>query len=239
MNPSIPPTFIDARRASLDVLAPAERALADAFPTEKRRTEWALGRVAAKDAVRALLAAEGRPAPAPGRIVVVAGASGAPLLQVEGDASPGSPLAVSISHGHGHAAAWALRAGPAGGLPGVDLELVKPRKEGTLRFYLSVEERERVLALPAGQGDQAGPRDDLAIRLWAVKEAAFKALQPPRGMGLLDVVAAVDDAGGARVAYKERLQERAAALGVREVRAGWERRGDLVLAWVEAVGGAV
>lgn len=231
--------FLEAGAAPLaTLLAPEERALADAFPTEKRRADWTLGRAAAKAAVRALLAAEGLPVPAAERVVLLGSESGAPRLRLDAP-DAGAPIVVSLTHGHGHAAAWALRSGPVGGLPGVDLEQVRPRKEGTLRFYLSPEERERVLALAPGRDDAPGPRDDLAIRLWAVKEAAFKALQPPRGMGLLDVRAEVDEDGRAAARYVGKLEERAAALGVREVRAAWERRGDLILAWVEAVGASL
>ncbi|MCO5166910.1 MAG: 4'-phosphopantetheinyl transferase superfamily protein [Planctomycetes bacterium] len=213
-------------------LSPGERAVARAFTAEKRRQDWVLGRAAAKAAVRALLRREGAAPPAPAGVVIQALPTGAPhVLPV--DAGP--PIVVSISHGHGLAAGWALRAGPGGGLPGLDLERVRPRREGTLRFYLSPEERAGVLALAPGADDEAGPRDDLAVRLWAVKEAAFKALRPPRGMGLLDVRAEVDDVGGARVAYTGRLLERAQALGAREVRAGWLRRGDVCVAWVQAV----
>lgn len=214
-------------------LSPDERAAAAAFAADKRRHDWVLGRMAAKAAVRALLQREGRPAPPPADVVIEASPTGAPCVRPLDD---GDPIVVSISHGHGLAAGWALRAGPRGGLPGIDLERIRPRKEGTLRFYLTPEERHGVLALPAGSDDAAGPRDDLAVRLWAIKEAAFKALRPPRGMGLLDVRAAVDEEGGAQVSYAGRLLERAQALGARDVRARWTRQGDLCVAWVEVVG---
>lgn len=233
-----PPDWVLLRAAEVGPLAAAalsveEQAQAASFPVEKRRQDWTLGRLAGKRAVERLLAGEGRASPGARGLVIDALASGAPRLR---PVDEGPPVVVSISHGHGLAAGWALRAGPGGGLPGVDLERVRPRKEATFRFYLAPEERAPVLALPPGHDDAAGPRDDLAVRLWAVKEAAFKALRPPRGMGLLDVRATVDDEGGARVAYAGGLERRARALGVREVRAGWTRLADgVIVAWVHAV----
>ena len=213
-------------------LSPAERAHLAGLPTEKRRQDWLLGRVAAKTAVRELV-----PVPWAG-FSVLPGPEGAPRLTgpgVEG-------LAVSLSHGHGRALAWARPAGPGGALPGVDLELVRPRPDGTLRFYLHPDERDPVLALPPGEGETPGPRDRLSVLLWALKEAAFKALTPPRGVGLLDVHLTLLDpfqaaTGRAAVAWRGPCATRAAALGVREVRAGWALHGELVLAWVEALQG--
>lgn len=219
------------------MLAPEEEAQAAAFPVEKRRQDWTLGRAAGKMAVQRLLEAEGRACPAAAALVIESLPSGAPRLRPIDD---GPPVVVSISHGHGLAAAWALRAGAAGGLPGIDLERVRPRKEATFRFYLTPEERAPLLALAGGQGDEPGPRDDLAVRLWAIKEAAFKALRPPRGMGLLDVRAEARGDGAARVSFAGRLEERARALGVREARAGWARVEDaVILAWVQAVGASL
>lgn len=216
-------------------LSAQEREHLAALPTEKRRRDWLLGRAAAKEAVRALL---GATAPAWEEFSVLAGPEGGPLLAGAGL----EEVRVSLSHGHGRALAWARRSGTAGGLPGVDLERVRPRPEGTLRFYLDPEERAPVLALPAGQGEVAGPRDDLGVLLWALKEAAFKALVPPRGVGLLDVkveLASPWEAarGLARVDYRGPCAALAARLGVRAVRGEWCRLDDLVLAWVEAVGG--
>lgn len=207
---------------ALASLEPAEQAQLAAFPSEKRRQDWLFGRFAAKRAVHALVGAW----PA-----IATGPAGEPRVILPGE--PG--LAVSLSHGHGRALAWARRTGPGGGLPGVDLELVRPRPEGTFRFYLHPDEREPVLALAPG------PRDRLAILLWALKEAAFKALVPPRGLGLLDVHLAVPSGwdapqGSCQVAFREGLAERARELGGGEVCAEWRYEGDLVLAWVLVLG---
>lgn len=228
---------LEPEEALLPRLSAADRAQLAALPTEKRRRDWLLGRAAAKEAVRALL---GVAAPGWEAFSVPAGPEGGPLLTGSGLLG----VRVSLSHGHGRALAWARRAGAAGGLPGVDLERVRPRPEGTLRFYLDPEERAPVLALPAGQGEVAGPRDALGVLLWALKEAAFKALVPPRGVGLLDVKVELSSPwdgprGLARVSYRGPCAELAARLGVSAVRAEWRRQDDLVLAWVEAVGGTL
>jgi len=223
-----------------DRLTSAERDRMAAFPSEKRRHDWLLGRVAAKAAVRRALRRRGRPAPSWVEIAVGSSEAGAPRVQLPGGEA--LALALSLSHGHGRAAAWATTPGPRGGLPGVDLERIRPRPEGTLRFYLHPEERAWVDPLEPGD-DAPGPRDVAAVVLWSLKEAAFKALQPPRGLGLLDVALVLSDpwdapSGRAEVTYRGGLAERAAAHGVGAVRAGWRREpDDLCLAWVGAVGG--
>lgn len=217
--------------ASPELLAPAERAILERFEAEKRRRDWLRGRLAARAAVQALLGS------CPEGLAILADPSGAPLVQ----GAPG--VVVSLSHGHGRAAAWALR----DGLPGVDLEKVRPRPPGTLRFYLSPEEREWVATFEGSsepQPDRDGPpspRDRAAVVLWALKEAAFKALRPPRGLGLLDVSVALEgplEAGGgaARIGWRGGLVGRAAALGATGVEAGWAVQDDLALAWVQVRG---
>lgn len=218
------------------LLTPAERARHAGFPAQKRRDDWLLGRVAAKQAVRACCGRLQRAVPAFDAFSVESLESGAP--RVVGLAQP---LAVSLTHGHGGAAAWASPAGEGGTLPGVDLERIKQRPQGTFRFYLHAEERSWVEALETRE-DEAGPRDVAAIVLWALKEAAFKAIQPPRGTGLLDVGVLERPrfeaaTGSALLAYRGSAEERASALGVTHLRAGWEVQGDLVLAWVGAHGG--
>lgn len=218
--------------ASPELLAPAERELFARFEAEKRRQDWLRGRLAARAAVQALLGS------CPAELAILADPSGAPLVQ----GAPG--VVVSLSHGHGRAAAWALR----DGLPGVDLEKVRPRPPGTLRFYLSPEEREWVATFEGSQEPQpdrdgpASPRDRAAVVLWALKEAAFKALRPPRGMGLLDVSVTLEGrltegGGAARVGWRGGLVGRAAALGATGVEAGWALEGDdLAVAWVRVRG---
>lgn len=244
MTPPLPPgsAIVDdpGEAALLARLAPAERAEWDRLAAPKRRAEWLLGRAAAKAAVRALLASEGRPAPDEAGIIIEMSAAGAPLVRPL-DAGPA--IAVSLTHGHGKGAGLARRTGAGGGLPGLDLERVRPRRRGTFRFYLDEAERAWVAshAGPDEDPPQDGPpsaRDRASIALWALKEAAFKALQPPRGTGLLGVRAALlgplEAQGGlAEVRYVGDFDGRARDLGVVAVQAAWrEVAPDLLLAWV-------
>ena len=219
-------------------LSPAELERLEAFPAEKRQRDWIRGRAAAREA----LAQAG----------LECGLGEPPALEVESDrhgaprvrcADPRWRFALSLSHGHGHALAWALP--PGAGLPGVDLELKKTRTQGTFRFYMDPTERARVEALdPTPDARSYSPRDEAAIVVWALKEAAFKALLPPRGTGLLDVALELEDPahaqrGRARVSFRGGLEARAAEVGAGRVEAGWEHRGDLVLAWVHVSAAAL
>ena len=215
-------------------LCPLELARHEEFPAAKRKHDWLLGRLAGKEAARRALARRGQPTLGDLELPIGSLPSGAPRLEA------GSPdLALTITHGHGYAAAWATEPGPSGGLPGLDLEKVKKRPPGTFRFYLHPEERAWLEALPGGESG-AGPRDLAAIICWALKEAAFKALQPPRGTGLLDVGLELDDPlaerGQAAVRYLNAAAPRAEELGVATIEAGWQRSGEFVLAWVYAKG---
>src|SRR5205823_1303514 len=159
-------------------LSAPEQAVAAAFPMEKRRRDWSLGRLAAKAALLLALEERGDAARAD-ELLVLAGPEGAPVperLLASGERAP-LELGLSLSHGHGLGAAWAL----ASGRPGVDLERIKERPEGTFRFYLDERERAPLAAL-AGSA-----RDELAVVLWAIKEAAWKTLRPGRGVGLIDL----------------------------------------------------
>jgi phosphopantetheinyl transferase (holo-ACP synthase) len=215
-------------------LCPQELARHEEFPAAKRKHDWLLGRLAGKEAARRALAERGQPAPGDLELPISSLPSGAPRLEASGP-----ELALTITHGHGYAAAWATEPGPGGGLPGLDLEKIKKRPPGTFRFYLHAEERAWLEALP-GSDAGAGPRDLAAIVCWALKEAAFKALQPPRGTGLLDVALDLDDPladeGRAAVRYLNAAAPRAHELGVATVDAGWQRSGEFVLAWVYAKG---
>ena len=238
-------TRIDGSDAALaERLSAADRELLARFEAEKRRRDWTLGRAAAKQAVREALERAGRPVLDYSAFAIRTEESGAPTVSPPTD----PPIAVSLTHGHGRAAAWALPTGTGGALPGVDLELVRPRRLGTLRFYLHPSERAWVLDLPGHEVDpppadaEPSPRDHAAIVLWCLKEAAFKALRPPRGTGLYDVRVELDDPydsaeGRAQVTYLGKAAELADALGVEGVDAGWEFSDGFVLAWAAARGG--
>ena len=200
-------------------LTPEEERHAASFTHPKRRAEWALGRVAAREALARAAGID------PGGLVVLPDEDGAPRGFHEG-----RPLAlgVSISHGHGRAIAWALTEG----LPGVDLERVKPRPEGTFRFYLDIEERASLQKL---EGEE---RDRAAVVLWSLKEAAWKTLRPHRGIALLDFELAPLDAlserGETTATPRQGALELARRRDVVRIRVRFVRQGELVYSWANA-----
>jgi len=185
----------------------------------KRREEWILGRLAAKEA----LARAG--VPRTEEITVRADADGAPRGFARGEPLPHG---LSISHGHGLAVAWALERG----LPGVDLERVRPRPEGTFRFYLEPGEREPLLALEGAERDRA------AVVLWSLKEAVWKTLRPHRGIALLDFALGAVDArapsGEVLALPREKALELARARSISRIHARFVVQGELVFSWAWA-----
>ncbi|MEZ6187137.1 MAG: 4'-phosphopantetheinyl transferase superfamily protein [Planctomycetota bacterium] len=218
------------------LLSAAAAARAAALPSEVRRRAWTLARAAGKLAVEGLLAREGRSAPPRPTIELPTAASGAP--QVRG--VPGE-VALSLTHGHGAAGAYALRPGAAGGLPGVDLERARPRPDASLDLFLHPNEASRIRAEAPGEGG-VGPRDRLAVLAWALKEAGFKALHLPPGLGLLQVELELPAAwsaatGAARLGYRGEAAAQHRRLGGGPVAAGWRWLDDArVLAWVTVAG---
>jgi phosphopantetheinyl transferase (holo-ACP synthase) len=126
----------------------------------QRRLDWLWGRIAAKDAVRALV---GDPLP-PADVEIVPGENGRPAAGLPGP--PASGTAISIAHGAGFAAAVA---GPAGMRLGIDVEAVDAVGEAVERAAFGASELERLEALPGSD------RAERLARGWCAKEAAGKA----------------------------------------------------------------
>ena len=200
-------------------LGPRERAVLDGLRVEKRRSDWRLGRWAAKEALAAWSGA------ALDEVEVLAADDGAPEFFVRGERAD---AALSLSHRRGRALAVVAGAGVA---IGCDLEAVEPRSDAFVRTWLAPAERESVLAA----GEAGGAR--LANLLWTAKEAAAKA----RREGLrLDVRgAAVSLDGWDRPGRDEwrPLAVRWEREGV-EVRGWWREEPDWVLACVSEPPGA-
>jgi 4'-phosphopantetheinyl transferase len=134
-----------------------ERAALRRYAIKKRRSDWRLGRFAAKAAAGSWLGVE------PARVEVLAAPDGAPVAHVGGELAP---VAVSLSHRAGRALAVA---GPAAAALGSDLELLEPRSGAFVREWLASPDRELLETLPL-------PRRSLAANLmWTAKEAAAKA----------------------------------------------------------------
>ncbi|HEY9723217.1 MAG TPA: 4'-phosphopantetheinyl transferase superfamily protein [Oscillatoriaceae cyanobacterium] len=138
------------------LLTPDEQAAFAHYTVPKRRREWLLGRLAAKQALAQLTGLQ------PSAVAIRKLPDGRPVFFLPEDRLPGWHL--SISHSH-HWAAALVAPGPAG----VDLELMRVLPEGGHRFFLSERERAWLAGRPLGPHG--------AVILWALKEAAFKALE--------------------------------------------------------------
>ena len=138
--------------AWLPLLSEEERDRYDAFPVDKRKREFLLGRVA----LRTLLAEQlDRDDPS------------AILLHVTDDGAvelPETPYFVSITHsGNQAVAAVSPRR------VGVDLEHIRTVEPGVVDFVLEADEQALLDALPM-------TRDRAFILCWTLKEATLKAL---------------------------------------------------------------
>jgi phosphopantetheinyl transferase len=129
----------------------SERARIASFRREKRRREWAASRMAAK-----LLAVEMGLCPSL-TDCTVASAYRRPVLTIHGEESA---IGVSITHsdGSGAAAISPTRIG-------IDLQLVRPMKERSTKFFLNDDE------LGIWRGLRLA---DPLIHLWCAKEAGYK-----------------------------------------------------------------
>ncbi len=142
-------------------LSGEERAEFDELPL-RRRSEWLIGRIAAKDAVRRLLFNRGH-AVFPIQVAVHSDPAGRPVVS----GMFGEDLRVSIAHKNRTAVALAA----VGTDPGIDLEPVELRSD---RFTeLAFAEDELALLPPED-------RAEWLTRLWCAKEAVGKS----RGTGL-------------------------------------------------------
>jgi acyl transferase domain-containing protein/phosphopantetheinyl transferase (holo-ACP synthase) len=136
---------------------------------ERRRLEWLLGRIAAKDAVRDFLQRRFRMAVRPADVEIMPDASGCPQVTGAWTSSiPRVPL-VSISHVDGEAVA-ALTDGDGISGVGIDLERFGRMKSEMERVAFRPPELEMLQDL---DGDE---RQNWTLRLWCAKEAAAKAV---------------------------------------------------------------
>ena len=158
---------------------------------ERSRNEWLLGRAAAKDAVCALLRERHGIDVLPADVEIDADPLGRPVARGAWMARLPSPPAVAIAHTRGLAAALAAD-GPLELDVGIDIERIRPLREGFDEVAFTPEEMGLLAALPETA------RAEWRLRLWCAKEAAGKAL----GTGLQgrprDLVARkIDEPAGA------------------------------------------
>ncbi len=149
--------------ASDDWLSPSETAQLGTMHLPKRRTDWRLGRWAAKCAVSAYLNSLRGAFEFPG-IEIRAAPSGAPEVFIEGQPAP---VNISITHRDGRGACAIARCGVA---LGCDLELIEPRSDGFSLDYFTPSEQKLI----AGAPERA--RTSVVTLLWSAKESALKAL---------------------------------------------------------------
>jgi phosphopantetheinyl transferase len=170
------------------VLGRRERALWQALRLpERRRLEWLLGRLAAKDAVRAHVRERLGLALSPAEVEVLPDEHGRPNVHGDWAAQLPRPPRLSISHSAGLALA-VVAAGAEAGL-GVDVERLGHLTEAAEAMAFSAEERELLAGL------REDPAAEWPLRLWCAKEAAAKALgrglaAGPRALVVTQVAAA-------------------------------------------------
>jgi acyl transferase domain-containing protein/phosphopantetheinyl transferase len=158
------------------LLSPRERTTWRALgKSEERRTDWLLGRLVAKDAIRLLVNQRLGTALYPADIDITAGEHGQPVVGIRsGTAIEPAPI-VSIAHSHGAAVAVATDDDRCLGL-GIDIDRSSEKDDG---FEIAAfTEGERTLF------DSIHPKlkKEWLIRTWCAKEAVAKAL----GCGLVE-----------------------------------------------------
>ena len=149
-----------------DWLGMAERDHLAGLKTEKRRSDWLLGRWTAKQAIsrdRGL----GQELESLARLEVLPTSTGSPQAYIDGRALP---MALSLSHREGAAICVVADSGAVG----CDLEWVEDRSVAFVQDYFSRSER----ALIEARGDET--RALTANGLWSAKESVLKLL----GFGL-------------------------------------------------------
>ncbi|MDX6351008.1 MAG: hypothetical protein QOF84_5798 [Streptomyces sp.] len=150
-------------------LAGAERAAYESRPPRGRR-QWLLGRIAAKDAVRQWLWEHGEGPVFPAEIQVPADEHGRPYAAgLYGRTLP--DLDLSLAH-RAEAAVALVTARTKGESPGIDIEEITDRDEGTLAVAFGPAERRLLAEVCAATGE---PEALWATTFWAAKEAVAKA----------------------------------------------------------------
>lgn len=142
---------------------------------EKRRKEWLLGRLVAKDAVRLLLKDRYQLKVCPADIEIASDENGRPIVGGELIQRIDCKLSISISHSMGGAVAVVCDDGNHRSV-GIDMEHISRGFEGLERAALTEKEQSLLSAVPTSK------RDEWLLRLWCAKEAAAKAV----GEGMLE-----------------------------------------------------
>jgi phosphopantetheinyl transferase len=149
-------------------LSRRERAAWHALPAQgERRTEWLLGRIAAKDAVRQWARERHALDIAPADIEVLPDAQGRPVVDCPALRSRGLQPIVSISHDGAAALGVAVDPGVAVGIDHASVS--EPHAYADLEIGFTPAELALLRAAPPAD------REALMLRFWCAKEAAAKA----------------------------------------------------------------
>jgi len=177
--PPFPPGFLEdagaiwKRLLAHTVLSEEERIAWYEGPAQpEHRTQWLLGRLAAKEAARRWVYDRTGVLLYPADVIVRSDERGRPYLAAETLEGLGEPPEISLAHARGFVVA---AASPPGHAVGIDLETFgRVKLPDLLDGAFTAAERARVEATPEGE------REEWALRVWCAKEAAAKSL----GLGL-------------------------------------------------------
>lgn len=147
-----------------DWLSTSEKVKLSTLSFTKRRSDWRLGRWAAKSAVALYLKVPSDPQVL-ASIEIRPDPSGAPEVFFQNEPAA---VAISLSHRAGIAACGVTL---SSGVLGCDLELIEPRSDAFLADYFTTEEQSLV------EGASARDRSRLLALLWSTKESTLKALR--------------------------------------------------------------
>ena len=156
-------------------LGPDERQAQTRLKIEKRRSEWRLGRFAAKQLVSRVTNVDELD-----RIQVIAAEDGAPEAFVDGEAVP---VSLSITHRDGVAACVCTK----GARVGCDLEAVEPRTQRFINDFFTDRERDAVART------RATVHDRHVALVWSAKESALKVLRVGLRRDTRSVEVEIDD----------------------------------------------
>jgi 4'-phosphopantetheinyl transferase len=132
----------------------------------KRRADWLLGRITAKQLVQAYLNETGSGPVALDRISIAADADGAPYALLDGERLP-----ISLSISHSHATALCALAAGQGATVGADIEFIEARDPAFTADFFTATEQVAISAAPEAL------RDLYVTLAWSAKEALLKALR--------------------------------------------------------------
>jgi acyl transferase domain-containing protein len=175
----------------------------DLGKSEQRRTEWLLGRLAAKDAIRRLLKKRHGLSLYPADVEITTGNDGEPVARVKCRSNITSAPIVSIGHSDSTAVAITTDDPNCSGL-GIDVERDCTNDPGFEVAAFTSEEQTLLSSLDPGQ------KNEWFTRVWCAKEAVAKALggrivEGPRSITVQEVNAKT---GSTRLALSGELAGR-------------------------------